>query len=288
MKKHLNDRLTSILCIIFGNIVYALSVKLFVLPSGMMSSGTTGISLIIHHLTGFPISTFVLLFNVAMLLVALCFLGRGFVMTTIASSLLYPIFLEIANQLLGDFVFTQNMMLNTLFAGLGLGFALGVILRSGASTGGMDIPLLILNRYFHIPVSLSLYAFDFCIILGQSFYHQPEDVLYGVLLLLLTSLVLDKTMLIGTTKTEIKVVSPHAQEITREILTGMDRGVTLLHGEGGYQHREQQVVLSVVSNRELPQVLSLIRCIDPESFVIVSRVSEVWGRGFSIKKEYIQ
>lgn len=285
IKKHL-PACSSILLVVIANMLYALTVKLFVLPSGMMSSGTTGIALVVSHLTGLSVSTFVLLFNIAMLLVGLAFLGRKFAMTTVLSSLLYPLFLKLWDALIGSPLLTQNMLLNVIFAGTLLAVSLGTVMRCGASTGGMDIPPLILNRYFRIPVSVSLYVFDFIIILSQAFYHTPEDVLYGVLLLIITSLVLDKMMLVGTTKTEVKIVSEKSAEIAREILHSVDRGVTLLDGEGGYAHGRTQVILSIVSNRELPQVLAAARRIDPESFVIVSRVSEVWGRGFSLSKAH--
>ena len=206
IKKHL-PACSSILLVVIANMLYALTVKLFVLPSGMMSSGTTGIALVVSHLTGLSVSTFVLLFNIAMLLVGLAFLGRKFAMTTVLSSLLYPLFLKLWDALIGSPLLTQNMLLNVIFAGTLLAVSLGTVMRCGASTGGMDIPPLILNRYFRIPVSVSLYVFDFIIILSQAFYHTPEDVLYGILLLIITSLVLDKMMLVGTTKTEDKIVS---------------------------------------------------------------------------------
>ena len=94
IKKHL-PACSSILLVVIANMLYALTVKLFVLPSGMMSSGTTGIALVVSHLTGLSVSTFVLLFNIAMLLVGLAFLGRKFAMTTVLSSLLYPLFLKL-------------------------------------------------------------------------------------------------------------------------------------------------------------------------------------------------
>lgn len=285
IKKHFSS-LSSLVFVVLANALYALAVKLFILPSGMMSSGTTGIALIVEHLTGLAVPTFVLIFNIVMLLVGLIFLGKKFAMTTVLSSLLYPLFLRMWNMLLGDPLLTENMLLNALFAGMLLAVALGIVMRCGASTGGMDIPPLILQKYFRIPVSISLYAFDFIIILSQAFYHTAEDVLYGVLLILVTSIVLDKMMLIGTTKTEVKIVSPHSAAIAQEILHSIDRGVTLLHGEGGYAHEPSQIILSIVSNRELPQVLSTVRRIDPESFVIVNQVSEVWGRGFSLTKRH--
>lgn len=277
----------NIALVILGNIIYAATVKLFLLPAELMSSGTTGIALVINQLTNFPLTLFIALFNIAALIVGLIFLGKKFFLTTIVSSLLYPAFLEVLNRILPEDIFvTDNTILNVLFSGIGLGLALGLVIRSGASTGGMDIPVLILNKYFKIPVSISLYVFDFCIILCQLFYHTAEDLLYGILLLLLTSIVLDKTLLWGDTKTEVKIISNKSDDIKREILSEVDRGVTLLYGEGGYSGEEGKIVLSVISNRELVKVERLVRHIDPDCFMIVSSVREVWGKGFSIEKTY--
>lgn len=278
--------LKSIIPIVIGNIIYALVVKLFILPTNLMSSGTTGIALLANHFLGIPVSFFILIFNVCMLILGLIVLGKKFAMTTIVSTLMYPIALEFFNQTLGEFVITNNELLNTIFAGLGIGLALGIVIRSGASTGGMDIPPLVLNHFFRIPVSVSLYVFDFIILSSQSLYNPLERLLYGIILILLTSIVLDKVLLMGTTKTEVKIISPKFEKIAEEILSEMDRGVTLLNARGGYLKNEHSVVLSVVSNRELPKIEKLVRALDPDAFMIVSRVSEVWGRGFSTKKKY--
>jgi len=278
--------LKSIIPVVIGNIIYALVVKLFILPTNLMSSGTTGIALLANHFLGIPVSFFILIFNVCMLILGLIVLGKKFAMTTIVSTLMYPIALEFFNQTLGEFVITNNELLNTIFAGLGIGLALGIVLRSGASTGGMDIPPLVLNHFFRIPVSVSLYVFDFIILSSQSLYNPLERLLYGIILILLTSIVLDKVLLMGTTKTEVKIISPKFEKISEEILSEMDRGVTLLNARGGYLKNEHSVVLSVVSNRELPKIEKLVRALDPDAFMIVSRVSEVWGRGFSTKKKY--
>lgn len=278
--------LKSIIPVMIGNIIYALVVKLFILPTNLMSSGTTGIALLANHFLGIPVSFFILIFNVCMLILGLIVLGKKFAMTTIVSTLMYPIALEFFNQTLGEFVITNNELLNTIFAGLGIGLALGIVIRSGASTGGMDIPPLVLNHFFRIPVSVSLYVFDFIILSSQSLYNPLERLLYGIILILLTSIVLDKVLLMGTTKTEVKIISPKFEKISEEILSEMDRGVTLLNARGGYLKNEHSVVLSVVSNRELPKIEKLVRALDPDAFMIVSRVSEVWGRGFSTKKKY--
>ena len=285
-KKKLFGGITTLAMILGGNTLYALTVQLFLIPSNIMSSGTTGIALIVKHLTGLQISTFVLGFNIAMLIVGLCFLGKKFVMTTIVSSLYYPVILGVFETIFADVVITDNMILNTLYSGLGIGMSLGIVIRAGASTGGMDIPPLVLNKYFKIPVSVSLYVFDFIIVSSQIFFHPVEDLLYGIMLLLITSVMLDKMMLLGTTKTELKIISQKTDEIRMGIIEELDRGVTLLNGEGGYTQKEMQLILSVVSNRELVKMEKIIRTIDPDCFMIVNRVSEVWGRGFSREKKY--
>ena len=149
----------------------------------------------------------------------------------------------------------------------------------------MDIPPLILQKFFRIPVSATLWGFDFCIMLAQMSFHAPEDLLYGILLILVINLTLSKVMMFGTSKTEVKIISSHADQIRDAILSQVDRGCTLLHGEGGYLHKQTEVILSIVSNYELPKIERLARDIDPDSFVIISRVSEVWGRGFSYGKK---
>ena len=278
------NRYLSLLLVILGNLFYTLSVKLFLLPANLISCGTTGLALVASHYLNIPMTGFILVFNMAMLAIGWMILGRKFAMTTILSSILYPTILELLNRLLGDVVVTENILLNVLFAGMGLGISLGIVIRSGASTGGMDIPPLVLNKFFRIPVSASLWVFDFCIMLSQMAFHPVEDLLYGVLLLIVISVSLNKVMLLGTSKTEVKIISEKSDEIRHAILSRVDRGVTILHGEGGFGRQDTEVILSVVSNRELPKIQHLARSIDPDCFMIISQVTEVWGRGFTLDK----
>ena len=286
MDKAYLKRASTVAKVIFGNVFYAFVIKLFLLPGNLMTGGTTGIGLVVKHFTGASISGFVLAFNIVMLIVGVIFLGKKFALTTILSSFTYPIALEAANHIFGDLVITDNSMLNTIFAGLGIGIGLGIVIRTGASTGGMDIPPLILNKYFRIPVSVSLNVFDILILLPQILYNPPERFLYGILLVMIYTTVLDKVLVMGNTKTEVKIISKQVEEVRQAILAQVDRGVTMLYGEGGYKQEQKQIVLSIVSNRELPQVEKLIRQIDPEAFMIISRVTEVRGRGFSLSKHY--
>ena len=280
------SKVTSLLLVLLGNIIYAFAIKLFLLPAELISCGTTGIGLVVEHFLHIPLSGFIFVFNMVMLTIGWLILGRKFAMTTLLSSLLYPIFLEILNQTLGDIYITDNLMLNAIFAGIGLGGSLGIVIRAGASTGGMDIPPLVLKKFFGIPVPMTLWIFDFTIMSAQMMFHEAEDLLYGVLLLITISITLNKVLTLGTRKTQVMIISNEHQAVRQAILSKVDRGVTILHGEGGYGGDQKEVILTIVSNSELPKIQRVAREIDPSCFMVINQVNEVWGRGFSISRTY--
>lgn len=274
--------------VVAGNCLYAFGVAMFILPGGLITGGTTGIALFVNDLAGVPVPAFVLGFNTIMFLVGFWVFGWKFAANTMVSTFCYPIALEIITRLLGGYTMTEELILCTVFGGICIGAAIGLVIRVGASTGGMDIPPLVLNRYFKIPVSRSIYVFDLLILLLQAFRSTGEQILYGILLVIIYSAVLDKCLMLGTAKMQLKVISEKSEEIRQAILTDIDRGVTMLKSETGYMKQETKTLLTVVSMRELARTERLIHAVDENAFVIINKVSEVSGHGFSTKKRYIE
>ena len=272
--------------IVCGNALYSLSVAAFLEPAGLITGGATGIALAVGRLTGLSVSGFLLFFNLAMLAWGWLVLGRAFAFNTLASSILSPIFLALWEKLLAGRGLTDDIVLCTIFSGLGIGAALAIVIRAGASTGGMDIPPLVLQKWFHWPVSVTMMVFDVAIVLGQVPFSPLPQVLYGIVMILTHTIVMDKMLMMGESRTEVKLISSRSEELCEAILSQLDRGVTILNGAGGYTHEPAAVLLSVVSNRELPKLERLVHDIDPACFLIVSRVTEVSGRGFSLDKKY--
>ena len=272
--------------IVCGNALYSLSVAAFLEPAGLITGGATGIALAVGRLTGLSVSGFLLFFNLAMLAWGWLVLGRAFALNTLASSILSPVFLALWERLLAGRGLTDDIVLCTIFSGLGIGAALGVVIRAGASTGGMDIPPLVLQKWFRWPVSVTMMVFDVAIVLGQIPFSPLPQVLYGIVMILTHTIVMDKMLMMGESRTEVKLISSRSEELCEAILSQLDRGVTILNGAGGYTHEPAAVLLSVVSNRELPKLERLVHDIDPACFLIVSRVTEVSGRGFSLDKKY--
>lgn len=274
----------TIITILISNLIYTAAISLFIEPAGLITGGTTGIALVVHHFTGMPVWLFVLLFNTVMLVLGWAVLGPRFAMTTILSTFSYPVLLGIFDHIFKGVRLTDSMMLCTIYAGLLTGISLGLVIRSGASTGGMDIPPLILHKKFGTSVSLMMNVFDTIILFFQAVLKPVETVLWGILIVLIYTIVLDRMLMLGSSKTEIKIISTHTEEIRSAIFSDIDRGLTLIESRGGYSLKEGEIILSVLDNRQLPKLEKSIHEIDPEAFLIISRVSEVKGKGFTLSR----
>lgn len=272
--------------ILLGNAIYALAVTMFILPAGLITGGTTGLALFFFHQFGLPVTVFVSVFNVAAFLLGLWILGKKFALTTLVSTFFYPFILGVFQKIPALTQMTDDRLLCAVYAGLMIGLSIGIVIRAGASTGGMDIPPLVLNKKLGLSVSATMYVFDFTILLLQILFSDKEQVLYGILLVMIYTLVLDKVLLMGQSRTQVKIVSQKYEQINEQIIRRLDRGSTLIQAQTGYCRAELPMILSVISNRELPRLTRLVNEIDPAAFLVVSAVKEVRGRGFSLSKEY--
>lgn len=275
------------LCLILlGNTIYALAVAVFILPNNLITGGTTGLGITMEHYLHLPIHTFVLIFNALMFLLGALILGMKFALTTLVSTFYYPVILGVFTQIPALSQVTQDKMLSTICGGLMIGAGIGVVIRAGASTGGMDIPPLVLNKKFGLSVSVMLYVFDFVILIMQMLFSDKEQIIYGILLVLIYTVILDKVLLLGSTKTEVSIVTEKYEELNTLIQEKLDRGTTLLYMQTGYLRQEQKMILVVVSNRELVRLNQIVQEEDPSAFMVIGHVNEVKGRGFSIQKVY--
>lgn len=279
--------LLQIIGILFGNTLYALGIVWFVVPTGLITGGTTGLGLAFQHFWGISLSSFVTVFNLIMFFLGLWILGKQFALTTLVSTFYYPFILTILEKGIGYHSLTSDPLLATIFGGAFIGCAIGIVIRCNASTGGMDIPPLIANKQWGLSISMTMYVLDFVILLLQAFFTNVEMILYGILLVLCYTLVLDRVLMIGKSQTEVFIVSQAYERINEMIIHELDRGSTLLNAQTGFKRDERPVILTVVNHRELPGLKAKVLAIDSSAFMIVSGVNEVRGRGFTSRKEYL-
>ena len=196
--KNVSKLIKQVSIIIVGLTIYAFGLAVFVLPTDMIAAGTTGMALLAQRLWGIPISTFVAVFNVLMFGLGFIELGKTFALTTLVATFYYPVILDVAIAVVGDMVITQDPMLCAIFSGIIIGFSLGIVIKAGASTGGMDIPPLVLKKRFNIPVSASMYFFDAVILVGQMPFGDKERILYALIMVMVYTMVLDKVLMMGS------------------------------------------------------------------------------------------
>lgn len=285
-KKELKDifDLKRLFFVILGNTIYAAGIAAFVLPTGLITGGTTGLGLIANHYFQIPIELFAAVFNITMFILAILVLGKSFALTSLISTFYFPVILGVFQKVEILQHLTDDLMLCTVFSGICIGVGIGMVIKAGASTGGMDIPPLIFNKKMGLPVSVGLYVFDFSILIGQMFFRDTEKSLYGILLVMIYTVLVDKVLLIGKNQMQVKIISDEYEKINKMIHQKLDRGTTLYKTETGYLHKDGFSILTVVSNRELPKLNEMVLEIDSKAFMVINQVNEVKGRGFTLRK----
>ena len=285
-QKQFKKRLQFIISLIGGNLLLAFNVAAFIIPHDFIMGGTTGIGMVLEEMLPFETATIILILNMFLLCFGGIVLGKQFFFSTIASSILYPVFLGLIQNIPGIDCFTENTLLSVIFGGILLGVSLGLVMRIGSSTGGTDVLNLVMHKWFHLPVSVCVYIVDIVILGGQALFADPQEILYGILLLLIETLVLDQVMLMGQSQIQIFAISAHHEQIRRKLLTELPAGVTMVQIETGCLGQSQQGVLCVISPRKLHEATSLIQSIDPNVFMTITKIKEVRGQGFTAERRY--
>ena len=283
----MSKKIGKILGIVLGNGIFALGLSAFSIPNHFLVGGATGIARSVQQFAHLDVSVTVAALNVVMFLLGFYILGKRFALTTIVSTLVFPVFL---NQFLKIEAFshlTGDRLLAALFGGMLTGLGLGIVMRLGGSTGGMDIPPLILNKKFRIPVALSMYFFDIFILLSQMIFSNTEEILYGIMSVLLTSIVLNQVLVFGAGDVQVLIISREYERINEIIQTDLDRGSTFLPIQTGFEKLDQKAVLCVLPNREMSHLNHCVQEIDPKAFIIINGVREVRGRGFTLDKHLV-
>ena len=276
--------------IIIGNLILAFGLCAFVTPVGLISGGASGIGIAVKSITGINISYTVYVINFIMFVIGFIFLGKKFAFGTLLSTFLYPTFIALFERIPQLANITNDILLSALYGGLCIGLGLGLVLRVGASTGGMDIPPLLVNKKTGISVAWLINIFDCGILLLQVIFCPItiEAVLYGITVVIITTIVVDKVIILGETKIQVLVISPKWQEIRKIIFDDINRGCTLLNVTTGYYQDKQLAVMAVVSKRELHLLNDMILEIDPTAFIISNETHSVKGRGFTLPSVELQ
>ena len=280
----MKQSLKVLLTIILGNAMLAFSICAFVIPYDIMLGGSNGIALAIQHFVPVRLSVISACVNVTLFFMGLVFLGWKFAATSLASTIIYPLVLAIFELLPLGTLFEENIVVCALFCGALCGAGIGLVVRAGGSTGGMDIPPCILNKYKGIPVGTSLMFFDVVVVLTQVILKGTDGILLSLVVIVVMSFVVNKVVLSGERKIQVMIISPAYQEIRKVILEKINCGVTMLDIETGYQGVAQKAILSVVYANKYPEIREAALALDSHAFIVASEVTNVNGQGYTIDR----
>lgn len=266
---------------VIGCILYSIGVNSFAVPNSIAQSGVTGIAVILNHLFDLPVGTVNLLLNIPLLILMWIFLGKKLV----ARTLWVTVILSAALDLIAMFipVYTGDKILASLFCGLLQGSGLGLIMITGATSGGTDIVARLVHKFFpHITIGRVVMIADALIITaGMLVFKSIETGLYAIIVIFVSTKVID-SMIYGTGNGKmLMVVTDKADEVSKAIISSSRRGVSIIPAVGAYTGESKNVLLCVARKHEISGIIKTIKSIDDKTFIIVSEANEILGEGFN-------
>jgi len=277
--------------ILLGSVIMATGYVFFISPNNIVPGGVYGIGIVVHHLTkgwfswapeGFPIGLMGLLLNIPLTIVGIRILGPRFGVKTVIGFILTSGFMDGMTYFWGDKPLVEgDPLLSAIFGSVLIGFGLGLIFKSKATSGGSDIIAMIIAKYTKMPVGqLLIYVDSVIVLLGLLAFRDWKVPLYSWLVIFITGKVIDIVIEgINYDKT-IFIISEKHKDIRDKIINDLNRGGTFLEGKGMYNQDEKKVIFTVVNRRELAILEEYIHSIDPNAFLTVSNANEILGKGF--------
>ncbi|MCD6329813.1 MAG: YitT family protein [Candidatus Cloacimonetes bacterium] len=274
--------------ILIGCALMGLSLVLFLSPNKIAAGGVSGLAVVINHLFHLPIGIVMLVFNIPLFLIGLKILGKRFGIRTFFGMIAFSLFTDLFNNVLHLKAVTENPLLASLYGGLLLGIGLGIVFKVNGSTGGSDIVAQIFSQKRIMTAGNTFILIDFIVISLAGFCFQGvEYALWGFIALYVSSKVVDVIIAgLGYAKATL-IISDKSEEIKDLIFQKMNRGVTFLKSEGAYSRKGRDVILCIVSRREVAKLSNIVKSTDPDAFVIIQEVHQVLGKGFKPRENIV-
>lgn len=286
-KKTTRQRIKDYLVITFASAVYAVAVSLFLDPNSLAPGGVTGIAIILNRLTGLETGTWVLFINIPIIALGTWKLGWRFILSTGYCTLISSLFIN----LLSPFgAVTGDLLLAAVAGGCLMAVGLGLVFKSGATTGGTDIIVKLLRiRFPQLKTGFLFFVTDAVIVAASGIVFKNVDVaLYAGIVIAINSLLMDVVLYGRDGAKLVFIISDKHENITKRILEELDIGVTYISGSGAYSGKEKNVIMCVMKKQISPRAEAIVREEDPLAFMIVTSATEIFGEGYkSIYSEKI-
>ena len=274
---HMKRTVTDLVVIIFGSLLFALAVNLFVIPTDLGEGGVTGITIILYYLYGWSPGLVNFILNGILLIVGYKFLSKSTVGYTIIAVILNSLFLHLTRNWMID---SNEVIVNMVFAGLLAGSGIGLIIRVGGTTAGTTILASITKKYLGWNISYGLLFFDLIIVFSSYFVIGMERMLLTILMLYIATKTMQFIIEGFNMKKAVTIISRNPDEIAQNVNKVMNRGVTVYSGHGHYSQEKRDILYIVISSQEVVKLKRIVQAADKDAFVAIHDVRDVFGEGF--------
>lgn len=275
------DRLKNALFILVGCAVMGLAYAMFLIPHHFVPGGVSGVAMIANYFSKLPVGLTIMVLNVPIFLLGLKTMGKKYVVNSLAGMVVSSVFIDLFYEVVKVPSATDNAVLASIYGGVMLGVGLGIVFRGRASTGGSDIIGMVLSKHTGMSLGYGIMITDFVVISASGFaLRSLEAPLYGYIVLFLSTKVIDMVLEGWNYSKLVLITSTRTQEIADYILHGLDRSGTALRSRSLYLNREGEIIMTVIHRKQLADLRTSIRKIDPEAFVVINDTYDVLGKGF--------
>ncbi|MHB1315879.1 MAG: YitT family protein [Christensenellales bacterium] len=272
------DRNKDYFFVIGGTVMIVLALNLFLIPNKIAPGGVSGAATILHYVVGWPVGAVTLGINIVLFAIAFKDLGKSFGLKSLGATILFGVLLDVLQLK----PLTADPFLACIYGGVIMGLGMGLVFRGNASTGGTDIlAMLVYRRAPVLGIGWIVFLVDFFVVVGAGIAFDPELALYALATLYLSSHIVEFVLEGINYARAFLIISDHPEAIQERIFSELQRGITLINGQGGYRKTDKQLILCVLEGRqEIILLKKIIKEEDPKAFVIISDVHEISGEGF--------
>ncbi|TDL68613.1 YitT family protein [Paenibacillus amylolyticus] len=273
----MKKRITDILFIMAGAFLFALAVNLFVIPNDLAEGGVTGITIILYYLFEWSPGLMNLILNGILLIAGYRFLDKTTTVYTIIAVVFNSLFLHLTESWT---IASDELWINTIFAGVFAGLGIGLIVRVGGTTAGTVILARLANKYLDWNISYGLLFFDLIVAFSSYFIIGPQGLMCTIVLLFVGTKTMEFIIEGLNPKKAVMIISSKQDEIAKQVIEKMDRGVTVLSGHGYYTKNKKEILYIVISKQEVSMLKKIVRAEDEIAFITIHDVRDVFGEGF--------
>ena len=277
------DLVKRVIYIFIGSFIHAYGINALLIPHNLLTGGLTGIAMIMEYFLKLPISITVVLLNIPLFIAGYKMISKRFVYLSIVGILSLSFFLSLTKNWT---LSIESPMVAAIYGGLLLGVGSGIIIKNRGSLGGTDIIAVIINKYFSVSIGVVTNLFNFLILAMAIFMFDIELAMYTMIAIFVSSKAIDALQEGFNHKKTIIIISDRSQEIAKELMEKVGRGVTFLEGEGAYTNTRKKLIYIVVRIMELSRVKDIVRAIDENAFLSIIDTKEVEGKGFDFGNLY--